>query len=169
MSRIVLTVLLAAGCVGAGAAGAATPPVKATLSGTCTVANTLDHNGVVTRSTLTCKASGACACEGATRLAYQSATVSPGNGAAGREKGTLTASGPRGVVTLALVGTRTGVGLSTGSWTLGPVSGAAAAASLARRGSYETETTTLKPILGTTSSTVRISAAIGCWSCQPRG
>jgi hypothetical protein len=71
-------------------------------------------------------------------------------------------------VTLSLLGTRTALGLSNGSWALGEVSGFAGV-ELARRGAYTTQTTDLSPISGTTSTTVRISAAIGCWACQPQG
>jgi hypothetical protein len=165
----VLVVAAVAALAAAGARAAAPVAVKATLSGTCALDNTLDSNGVVTRSTLTCSAKGACACGGAaTRLLYQAVAVSPGNGQPGREQGTLTATGAHGSVTLSLVGTRTALGLSKGTWALGKVSGLAAAG-LERRGAYTTETTELDPIPGTTSTTVRISAAIGCWACQPQG
>jgi hypothetical protein len=164
-----LVVIAVAALAAAGARAAAPVVVKATLAGTCTLDNTLDSNGVVTRSTLSCRATGTCTCGGAaTRLLYQAAAVSPGNGEPGREQGTLTATGAHGSVALSLVGTRTALGLSKGTWALRKASGMAGAG-LEKRGAYTTETTELEPISGTTSTTVRISAAIGCWACQPQG
>lgn len=141
------------------------PLREATLRGTCTVATTLDANGVVTRSLLTCAARGSCACAGPTTLVYHTATTSPGNGAPGRELGTLTASGSLGSVTLDLAGTRTGAGGSEGSWTLARAAGFAGLA-LVSHGAYRSQTTDLNPLPGTRSTSVRITASIGCWDCQ---
>jgi hypothetical protein len=166
MRRASLALLLLA-LVGACGAQAAPPRVvDVTLKGTCTAKNTDDVNGVVISSTLTCLAKGPCVCEGASELLYSSATVSPGNGSLGHEKGTLVASGAHSTVTLSLLGTRTGVGLSKGDWTLGAVSGRTSTG-LEKRGVYSSQTTELVAILGTTGWTVRISAAIGCWTCAP--
>jgi hypothetical protein len=164
--------LFLAAAVAAGSAAAATQvAVKVTLTGMCVSQNVDDHNGVVTSSTLTCQARAACSCQGATRLVYETATVSPGNGASGKEKGTLVATGPHGSVTLSLVGVRAttgpGVAMSKGTWTLGNVSGVARSG-LASRGAYTTQTTSLTSVTGTTQTTVRISASIGCWACAPQ-
>ncbi len=139
-----------------------------TLKGTCTAQNNDDANGVVKSSTLTCLATGTCSCQGASQLGYQSITISPGNGSPGKEKATLTAKGPHGTVTLSLIGTRTGTGLSKGAWKLGAVSGAGASA-LVKQGLYTSQTTDLTAILGTMGWTVRIAAAVGCWACAPAG
>jgi hypothetical protein len=152
--------------VGAGASG--TPMRQAALKGTCTVATTLDADGVVIRGTLTCEAKGACICAGPTQLAYETATTSPGNGAPGREQGTLSASGAEGSVTLSLWGTRTGGGQSRGTWTLTRASGFSGVA-LTKRGTYTSQTTDLTSIPGTRTTTVEIAASIGCWDCQARG
>jgi len=166
MRRASLALLLWA-LIATCAAQAATPRVvNVTLKGTCTAKNTDDANGVVKSSTLTCMATGACNCQGATHLAYQSATISPGNGSPGHEKGTLTAKGTHGAVTLSLLGTRSGNGLSKGVWTLGAVSGTGTT-ELEKRGVYTSQTTNLSAILGTMGWTVRIAAAIGCWNCAP--
>jgi hypothetical protein len=166
-------VLLALALGSAAGAAAGSGTVNATLSGTCLLKTKLDTNGVVTSSTITCEARGACACDGATRLVYQDTASAPGNGAPGHMKGTLTATGPGSSVTLALVGTGTSGGLDTGSvglvkgaWSLGKVTGLVLSR-LVRGGSYTTKTTTLNPITGTTSYTVRVAAAIGCWNCSP--
>jgi hypothetical protein len=163
-------------CVALGAcsaaAGSTQLAVKVTLSGTCASKNTDDHNGVVISSTLTCQAKGDCnTCAAATRLVYETTTVSPGNGAPGKLRGTITATGRHDSVTLALLGTSAtnmaGIALGKGTWTLGHLSGVSRA-SLVRGGTYTTETTTVTSIPGTTETTVRISAAIGCWTCAPQ-
>jgi hypothetical protein len=150
---------------GTPALAAGTPMRPATLSGTCTVATTLDANGAVTASLVSCAARGSCTCAGPTSLVYRTATASPGNGAPGRERGTLTAAGPHGSVTLDLTGTRTGVGASQGSWRLDRASGFTGV-SLVTHGVYRSQTTDLHPITGTRSTTVRITASIGCWDCR---
>jgi hypothetical protein len=160
--------LVAVATLGFSPGGASAAPLRATLKGVCTVATTLDHNGVVTSSTLTCTAKGSCACPGPTRLLYQTATVSPGNGAPGREQGTLSASGALGSVTLALTGMRSGVGRSAGVWSLAKSSGFRGVA-LTRRGSYVSQTTDLNAILGTRSTSVTIAASLACWDCGPAG
>ena len=140
-----------------GANAAAPPsPVKVVFKGICSAKLTDDANGVVRLSTLTCNAKAACACQGATQLVYQTATVSAGNGSPGRECGTIVASGPHGSVTLALLGTRSGLGVSSGTWTVGK-----------RQGSYASQTTDVSAILGELAWTVHISAVIGCWACAP--
>jgi hypothetical protein len=160
--------MLALAASSVAAPSAATPTLRAALKGSCTVTTRLDANGVVTGSTLTCEAKGACACAGPTRLVYESSTTSPGNGAPGRERGTLSAAGALGSVTLALTGTRTGVGQSEGTWTLAKASGFAGVR-LLKRGVYSSRTTDLEAILGTRSTTVSIAASISCWDCQAGG
>ncbi len=103
----------------AAAASAGGQTVRTVMRGTCTQANRLDANGALLSLTLTCTASAACACEGSTKLAYSSEAHLRGNGAPGRESGSLVASGPTGSVTLLFSGTRTALGQGSGTWTLG--------------------------------------------------
>jgi hypothetical protein len=167
MLRSILTVsvLIAtclAGVTAAALAGSARPTVKTTLKGTCTLKTSLDANGAVTSSTLTCDANGR---SGSTRLTYATMTVAPGNGAPGRETGTLTARGALSSVTLDLAGTRS-VGTSNGHWTLGAAKGETPAA-LEKHGVYASQTTDLAAVAGTTSTTVKIVATFACWLCGP--
>lgn len=157
MRRAIPALLVVASIAACGAnAAAPPPPVKVVFKGTCSAKLTDDVNGVVRRSTLTCNAKAQCACQGATQLVYQTATVSAGNGGPGRERGTIVASGPHGSVTLELLGTRSGLGASSGTWTLGK-----------RQGSYTSQTTDVNAIIGELAWTVHISAVIGCWACAP--
>ena len=89
---------------------------------------------------------------------------SPGNGADGRETGTFVASGSIGTVTLNFKGTRTALGVGTGTWTLGKVKGYAGI-KLVKGGSYSVTTKTISQIVGTLDSVVRITATFGCWAC----
>ena len=126
--------------------------------------NRLDANGALLSLTLTCAASAACSCEGSTKLAYRSEAHLRGNGAPGRESGSLVASGPTGSVTLLFAGTRTALGQGSGTWTLGKVAGFHGVR-LATRGSYTTQTKTLKSVTGTLNTVVSVTASYGCWNC----
>jgi hypothetical protein len=146
-------------------AAAAAAPVKATLTGSCTTTNLLNGNGVLTRTTETCDASGACSCPAGTQLTYHVVTMSPGTGVKGHEKGSLRASGPAGSAIISLVGSRTADGTSNGSWALGSHSGFAGS-HLRTRGGYETTTKSLARNSAGLTAPVRISATIACWNCS---
>ena len=122
------------------------------------------RTGPVLSLTLTCTASAACTCEGSTKLAYRSEAHLPGNGAPGRESGSLVASGPTGSVTLIFNGTRTALGQGSGTWTLGQVTGFHGVR-LATRGSYTTQTKTLQSVTGTMNTVVSVTGSYGCWNC----
>lgn len=148
----------------AAAASAGGQTVRTVMRGTCTQANRLDANGALLSLTLTCTASAACTCEGSTKLAYRSEAHLRGNGAPGRESGSLVASGPTGSVTLLFIGTRTALGQGSGTWTLGQVTGFHGVR-LATRGSYTTQTKTLQSVTGTMNTVVSVTGSYGCWNC----
>jgi|SRR5579871_1567994 len=154
IAALVLTVTAAAG----------TDKVTANLTGQCVEVDKLDSLGVLKSFTLTCKATGPCKCQGTTKLSYTSISVLSGTGAPGREKGTLLASGPAGSATLSFKGTRTALGVSTGTWTLGKTTGLPGV-KFTRHGSYTTNTKTISTVTGTQQSSVKIAATFGCWNC----
>jgi hypothetical protein len=148
----------------AGTASAETKPVTASLTGQCSEVDSLDSLGVLKSFTLTCTATGLCKCQGTTKLTYRSVAVLSGTGASGHEKGTLTASGPAGSATLSFKGTRTSLGVSTGSWTLGKTTGLPGV-KFTRHGAYTTKAKTTQSVTGTKQTFVRIAASFGCWNC----
>ncbi len=148
----------------AATASADTRTVTANLTGQCIEVDKLDQLGVLKSFTLTCTASGPCKCQGATKLTYKSVSVLSGTGASGHEKGTLVASGPTGSATLSLKGTRSSLGVSTGTWTLGKRTGLPGA-KLATHGAYTTNTKTTQTVTGTQQTNVKIAASFGCWNC----
>jgi hypothetical protein len=144
--------------------------VTTTLAGVCTDHQTLDSNGALKSLTTTCKTSGKCSCTGSsntgpTKLIYTSKILAPGNGASGKETGTLVATSPSGTVTLNFAGKRTSLGVGTGTWTLGKVTGFKGI-TLARRGAYSVTTRTVSQVVGTFNSHVQMNAAFGCWACS---
>jgi hypothetical protein len=164
VKQVLLLLSLIAALVLAVSASADTKTVTANLTGQCLEVDKLDSLGVLKSFTLTCKATGPCKCEGATKLTYTSVSVLSGTGAPGREKGTLVASGPAGSATLNFKGTRTALGVSTGTWTLGKTIGLPGA-KLTRRGAYTTTTKTISTVTGTQQSFIKVAASFGCWNC----
>jgi hypothetical protein len=138
--------------------------VKATISGTCVETDTLDHNGALKSTSFSCTASGACACDGSTKLDYSYVSTEPGTGANGRETGTIVVTGPRGALTFRLKGLHSAVGIGTGTWTIVKATGYSGVR-LTRTGKYETGTKTLKQIPLSMKTTVKISTSLGCWQC----
>jgi hypothetical protein len=165
MKRPLVILALLAALVPAATASAGDKTMSTALSGTCTEVQTLDHNGALKSLTVNCRTEGTCKCEGATRLTYSSKTVSAGNGADGRESGTLVAASPVGTVTLIFTGKRTALGLGTGTWTLGKVKGYSGI-KLVTRGKYSVTTKTLSQVVGSFNSIVRMNASFGCWACS---
>jgi hypothetical protein len=164
MKAALLVAGLAAMLVMTAAASAGGKTVTSTLAGTCTDHQTLDSNGALKSLTTTCTTSGSCKCAGATKLTYTSKILEPGNGAAGKESGTLVAASPNGTVTLNFAGKRTSLGVGTGAWTLGKVTGFKGV-SLAKRGAYAVTTKTVSQVVGSFKSIVRMNASFGCWAC----
>ena len=162
--RMVFVVALVAALVLAVTASAGTGKVAASLTGQCVEVDKLDSLGVLKSFTLTCEATGPCKCRQATKLSYRSVSVLSGTGAPGHERGTLLASGPAGSVTLDFKGTRTALGVSTGTWTVGKTTGLADV-KLTRHGSYTTSTKTISTVTGTEQSSIKIAATFGCWDC----
>jgi hypothetical protein len=159
---VLLAALAALSTAAAASAGGNT--MTTVLNGMCTDIQTLDSNGALKSLTVVCKTTGACTCERATKLVYSSKTLSPGNGADGRETGTLVAASAVGTVTLTLTGKQTALGVGTGTWTLGKVKGYTGI-HLAGRGKYAVTTRTLSQVVGTFKSVVRMNASFGCWAC----
>jgi hypothetical protein len=153
-------VVLVAASAASSAGGSIVRPV---LKGTCTEKNKVDKNDVMISSTLTCTTKAICECSERTALVYESVWTSPGTGASGREKGTITATGKNATVMLELSGTRDGSGASSGKWVLGKVTGQPRA-DFRSQGTYRAMVKTLDPDASPTTS-VRIAAAISCWSC----
>ena len=164
VKQMLVVIGLVAALVLAVGASAGTKNVTANLTGQCVEVDKLDSLGVLKSFTLTCKATGPCKCQGATKLSYTSVSVLSGTGAPGHEKGTLVASGPAGSATLSFKGTRTALGVSTGTWLLGKTTGLPGA-KFTRHGSYTTSTKTLSTATGTQQSAVKIAATFGCWNC----
>lgn len=134
------------------------------MSGRCSELDKVDSNGALVSATISCSTTGACSCAGRTKLVYTSTATEPGNGASGRERGSLVASGPAGSVTLNLTGVRTGVGDGKGRWTLGKVTGYKGVA-LTSRGTYSTTMKVQSAVIGTKDTLVRIAATFSCWRC----
>jgi hypothetical protein len=165
VKRALLAIGLIATLVFAVAASADTKTVTANLTGQCLEVDTLDKLGVLKSFILTCKATGPCKCQGATKLSYTSVSRLSGTGASGRETGTLVASGPAGSsATLNFKGTRTALGVSTGTWTLGKTTGMTGA-KLTRHGAYTTNTKTISSVTGTQQTSIKLAASFGCWNC----
>jgi hypothetical protein len=164
MKQALLALALLAAVVGGTTAAAGAGTVSTVLTGKCTGTNTLDNNGALKSLTLSCSATGACKCGGTARLVYDTKTVSPGNGAGGRETGTLVATSPEGTVTLRVQGKRSALGAGAGTWTLGKVTGYKGV-SLAPHGTYTASVKTVSAVTGTMVTNVRITAAFGCWDC----
>jgi len=164
MKHALAGAVLALALVVSASAAAGGKTVQSTLTGKCSAANKLDHNGALLSTTIVCNATANCKCGGATKLVYKTTAAEPGNGGNGREAGTFVASGPQGTVTLNFKGTRTALGDAKGTWTLGPVKGLAGV-KLTKRGTYAVTTKTLSQIVGTEDTLVRISATLGCWVC----
>jgi hypothetical protein len=164
VKQVVLVLGLIAGLGVAATASAEAKTVTANLTGQCVEVDKLDSLGVLKSFTLTCKATGPCKCEGTTKLSYTSVSVLSGTGAAGHEKGTLVASGPAGSATLSFKGTRTALGVSTGTWTLAKTTGLPGV-KFTRHGSYATNTNTLSSVTGTQQTSIKIAASFGCWNC----
>ena len=80
MKRPLAILALLAALVLASTASAGGKTVTTVLGGTCTEVQKLDSNGALKSLTLVCKTDGTCKCEGATKLAYSSSTLSPGTG-----------------------------------------------------------------------------------------
>src|SRR5262249_48295327 len=123
MKHALAGAVLALALVVSATAAAGGKTVQSTLTGKCSAANKLDHNGALLSTTIVCNATASCKCAGATKLVYKTIAAEPGNGGSGREAGTFVASGPGGTVTLNFKGTRTALGEAKGAWTLGPVKG----------------------------------------------
>jgi hypothetical protein len=155
---LLIALALAAGALAGG------KTVKATVSGTCVETDKLDTNGALKSTTFTCTASGACACDGSTKLDYSYVSTEPGSGANGRETGIIVVTGSKGSLTFHLKGIHTAVGTGTGTWTIVKATGYGGV-KLTRTGKYETGTKTLKQIPLTLKTTVRISTSLGCWQC----
>ncbi len=160
---LAIVVVLGTALLAAGVSSAGRPMVRPTLKGSCTALNRLDSNGVILSSTVVCKSTGSCNCGRKMQLVYTSTWRSPGTGAPGPERGTLTASARNLTVTLKLAGTKYGSGQSSGRWVLGKVSGAPRS-SFRSRGTYTALDSTMGSDLGPTTA-VRISTRIACWSC----
>jgi hypothetical protein len=144
--------------VGAGAVHAAGTPVRATMTGGCHEVKHLDPLGALKSLSYACTARNL-------TFAYTASAAEPGTGAPGHEVGTLVASGPEGTVTLKLKGTRTADGISKGTWLMGKVTGYKGVR-LTRHGTYSSTTKTLSTTIGTTDSSVKVVALIGCWRCS---
>jgi hypothetical protein len=164
MKRPLAILALLAALVLASTASAGGKTVTTVLGGTCTEVQKLDSNGALKSLTLVCKTDGTCKCEGATKLTYSSSTLSPGNGADGRETGTLTAASSVGTVTLNFTGKRTALGVGTGTWKLGKVKGYTGV-KLVKSGKYAVTTKTISQVVGSFNSVVRMNASFGCWAC----
>ncbi len=164
MKRALIVLGLLAALVGTASAAAGGKTVTSVLNGRCTEHDTLDANGALKSLSLTCQATGACKCGGATKLTYASTTLEPGNGASGKESGTLVAAGPNGTVTLKFSGPRSALGAGAGTWTLGKVIGYKGM-KLVSHGRYTATTKTLSAVVGSHESVVRINASFGCWQC----
>jgi hypothetical protein len=164
VKRVVLALSLLAALALPVSASADTKTVSANLTGQCVEVDTLDKLGVLKSFTLTCKATGPCKCQGTTKLSYTSVSLLSGTGASGREHGTLVASGPAGSVTLNFKGTRTSLGVSTGTWTLDKTTGLPGV-TFTRHGSYTTNTKTISSVVGTQQTSIKIAARFGCWNC----
>ena len=159
-----LTVVAGIALAAAASSSAGNGIVHANLVGTCTTANRVDSNDVVLSSVVTCTMKAYCACNGQKfQLSYDSSWKSAGNGGPGHEKGQLVARNSSATVTLWLSGKRLGDGTSSGTWTLGKVTG------LPKTDfqSHGTYTSLTKPNGSDLQPTVpaRVTAAIGCWSC----
>ena len=146
------------------ALGAATQ--KASLSGSCVTVLQKNDVGVVDKSTVTCNASGRCACDGLSTVSYQTIAISAGNGANGLEHGFIELTGSRGSLVLKLRGEATSLGASTGTWSLGKATGAVASEALTRGGTYASSWTTNDPINGTMDATIRTALSFSCAVCS---
>jgi hypothetical protein len=164
VKQVVLVLGLLAALALAVSASADTKTVNASLTGQCVEVDTLDKLGVLKSFVLTCKATGPCKCQGTTKLNYTSVSKLSGTGASGREHGTLVASGPAGSVTLGFKGTRTALGVSTGTWTLLKKTGLPGV-KLTTHGSYTTTTKTISSVTGTQQTSIKLAASFGCWNC----
>jgi hypothetical protein len=164
VKQVLLAFTLVAALVLAVTASAGTKTVTANLTGQCNEVDTLDSLGVLKYFVLTCNAVGPCKCQGATKLSFASRARLSGTGASGRETGTLVASGPAGSATLMLKGTRTALGVSTGTWTLGKTKGFAGV-KLTTHGAYTIKSKTTQTVTGTQHSMIKVTASVGCWNC----
>jgi hypothetical protein len=164
MKAALLVAGLAVTLVMTAVAAAGGKTVTSTLSGTCTDHQTLDPNGALKSLTTTCRTSGNCKCTTTTKLTYTSKILAPGNGASGKESGTLVATSPSGTVTLSFAGKRTSLGVGTGTWTLAKVTGFKGVP-LTKRGTYAVTTKTVSQVVGSFNSIVKMNASFGCWAC----
>jgi hypothetical protein len=156
--------MLVAGLVLAAGATAGGQTVRATLSGKCTETDTFDSNGALKSASIACAAATSCACAGSTQLTYTVTAVEPGNGAPGRERGTLTATGPAGTLTFLLKGKHAAIGSGTGTWQLVKTLGYKGV-QLSRAGTYTATTETLRQIPQSMPTIVKIAASLSCWRC----
>ncbi len=156
--------LLVAMFVLAAGAAAGKQSVQATLSGRCTETDTLDANGALKSATIACTGLGKCACEGSTQLDYSVKAVEPGTGAPGTERGTLTASGPTGMLRFELHGKHSALGAGTGTWKLVKAVGYKGV-HLSTAGTYSTSTVTLRQVPQSMTTIVKIATRLSCWQC----
>jgi hypothetical protein len=155
---LVAMLVLAAGATAGG------KTVQASLSGRCTETDTLDSNGALKSASILCTGSGRCACQGATALAYSVKAVEPGTGAPGRERGTITATGPNGTLTFQLSGKHSALGAGTGTWTLAKAVGYKGV-HLSTAGTYSTTVQRLKQVPQSMITIVKIETNLSCWQC----
>jgi len=155
---LVATFVLAAG------ATAGKKTVQATLSGRCVETDTLDQNGALKSASIVCTGSGKCACAGSTGLAYAVTAIEPGTGAPGKERGTLTLTGPTGTLSFQLIGKHSAIGGGAGTWKIVKTVGYKGV-QLIRTGTYRTTTQMLKQIPQSMITTVKIATNLTCWQC----
>ena len=159
-----MTGMLVVGLILAAGATAGGKNVQATLNGRCTETDTLDSNGALKSASIACTAAASCACAGSTQLAYSVTAVEPGTGAPGRESGTLTATGPTGILTFHLKGKHSAIGGGSGTWQLVKTVGYTGV-QLSRAGTYTTTTQRLRQVPQSMTTIVRIATTMSCWRC----
>ena len=139
--------------------------VHVTMRGFCNTSNRLDSNAVLLSTTIECKTSRTCYCNGSKlRYSFSNHWKSPGNGGSGRELAVLVVSGKVATLTFALNGKKEGTGESAGTWRLAKVVGAPKT-NYVQTGTYSTVATPIGSDL-TPSFGTHITATLSCWACQ---